>query len=100
MVVTDYPDASLVDNISFNVSENTTEEESSRVNVQGYIWGHPVKPLLDALPSTADPKLFDMIILSDLIFNHSQVRTRTRVFFHYNFSDRFFSMMRCLKHAN
>ncbi|KAF8175559.1 nicotinamide N-methyltransferase [Pholiota molesta] len=72
VVVTDYPDASLVDNISFNVSENTTEDESSRVDVQGYIWGHPVAPLLDALPATAESKLFDIIILSDLIFNQSQ----------------------------
>jgi nicotinamide N-methyltransferase len=81
VVVTDYPDASLVDNMRFNVSENMTKGESSRVDVQGYIWGHPVTPLLDALPATADPKLFDIIILSDLIFNHSQVRTPPRVSF-------------------
>ncbi|KAF9482842.1 hypothetical protein BDN70DRAFT_874423 [Pholiota conissans] len=72
VVVTDYPDASLVQNMSYNVSKNTTKEESSRVAVQGYIWGHAVKPLLDDLPSNVDPKLFDVIILSDLIFNHSQ----------------------------
>ncbi|KAF8970836.1 putative methyltransferase-domain-containing protein, partial [Flammula alnicola] len=72
VVITDYPDAALVDNMSYNVLQNTTEEEREHVDVQGYIWGQAVKPLLDALPSTLHPKSFDIIILSDLIFNHSQ----------------------------
>ncbi len=43
--------------------------------MQGYIWGHAVEPLLALLPaqSEADERAFDLIILSDLIFNHSQV---------------------------
>ncbi|KAH9475539.1 Protein N-terminal and lysine N-methyltransferase EFM7 [Psilocybe cubensis] len=69
VVITDYPDASLVDNISYNVAENVEAEERSRVEVQGYIWGRSVTPLLDVLPS---PGKFQLIILSDLIFNHSQ----------------------------
>ncbi|KAF5313942.1 hypothetical protein D9619_013108 [Psilocybe cf. subviscida] len=70
VVITDYPDASLVDNIRYNVDANTNEEEQSRVKVHGYIWGQDVKPLLGALPSPNTK--FDLIILSDLIFNHSQ----------------------------
>lgn len=73
VVITDYPDASLVDNIRYNVDANTNEEEQSRVKVHGYIWGQDVKPLLGALPSPNTK--FDLIILSDLIFNHSQVCT-------------------------
>jgi predicted nicotinamide N-methyase len=46
----------------------------------GYVWGSPVDPLLVALlPDTADTNpdagpSFDLILLSDFIFNHSQVR--------------------------
>jgi nicotinamide N-methyltransferase len=42
--------------------------------MQGYVWGRPVEPLLDALQgSSSEPTSgFDLIILSDLIFNHSQ----------------------------
>jgi hypothetical protein len=52
--------------------------------VLGYVWGSPVDQLLAALQDTAiqvdvnpDAGLgmrFDLILLSDLIFNHSQVR--------------------------
>lgn len=70
--MTDYPDAALVENMSYNASQNLTPEELSRVDVQGYTWGHPVRSLV------GDPaQLFDLIILSDLIFNHSQVRCYT-----------------------
>ncbi|KDR70708.1 hypothetical protein GALMADRAFT_254739 [Galerina marginata CBS 339.88] len=72
VVVTDYPDASLVDNIDYNVSSNLDEGEVGHVDVQGYIWGRPVDPLLNGLPPSANPKKFHLIILSDLIFNHSQ----------------------------
>ncbi|PPQ94913.1 hypothetical protein CVT25_004399, partial [Psilocybe cyanescens] len=68
VVVTDYPDASLADNMTYNIAENVGDE-SPRVDVQGYIWGRPVGPLLDVLPSS---KKFQLVILSDLIFNHSQ----------------------------
>ncbi|KAL1730800.1 putative methyltransferase-domain-containing protein [Schizophyllum commune] len=70
VVLTDYPDAPLVDNMSYNAKKNLSEEELSRVAVKGYIWGTPVAPLLSELP--ADAQTFDLIILSDLIFNHSQ----------------------------
>lgn len=70
VVVTDYPDRELVENMEYNVKTNVPEHQRDRLNVQGYIWGHPVKPLLDALPTPSSK--FDLIILSDLIFNHSQ----------------------------
>ncbi|KAF4564510.1 nicotinamide n-methyltransferase [Pleurotus pulmonarius] len=73
VVVTDYPDIELVQNMEYNIKNTTTEVDQQRVSVQGYIWGHPVKPLLSSLNS--EPPLsakFDLIILSDLIFNHSQ----------------------------
>ncbi|KAJ3494154.1 hypothetical protein NLJ89_g10867 [Agrocybe chaxingu] len=72
VVVTDYPDKSLVDNMKHNVSENVKEDFIGRVDVQGYIWGHAVGPLLDALPTDSKSHKFHLVILSDLIFNHSQ----------------------------
>ena len=90
MIVTDYPDTDLIENLAHNVAGNVQVEERKRVDVQvrflktcshpvslikffdkGYIWGRPVHPLLEPL-SLSSPK-FDLIILSDLIFNHSQV---------------------------
>jgi hypothetical protein len=55
------------------------------VCVLGYVWGSPVDPLLAALlpdtathvdinPDAGPDMRFDLILLSDLIFNHSQVR--------------------------
>ncbi|KAI0330069.1 hypothetical protein GY45DRAFT_1354153 [Cubamyces sp. BRFM 1775] len=72
VVLTDYPDAALIDNIAYNVRQNIPESEKKGVHVQGYIWGHPVEPLLELLPGDSEEKAYDLIILSDLIFNHSQ----------------------------
>ncbi|KAI9058036.1 hypothetical protein FKP32DRAFT_1582461 [Trametes sanguinea] len=72
VVLTDYPDAALIDNISHNVGANIPEGDRGGVHVEGYIWGHPVEPLLRLLPDDVEEKAFDLIILSDLIFNHSQ----------------------------
>jgi nicotinamide N-methyltransferase len=72
VVLTDYPDQTLVDNMLYNVAQNGVE---TQVAVSGYIWGRPVEPLLEPLsPKTATkgPK-FDLILLSDLFFNHSEV---------------------------
>ncbi|KAI1798403.1 putative methyltransferase-domain-containing protein [Ganoderma leucocontextum] len=71
-VITDYPDRALVDNISHNVNQNIADADRDRVIVQGYIWGHPVAPLLEHLPDDQPERAFDLMILSDLIFNHSQ----------------------------
>ncbi|KAH9918645.1 nicotinamide N-methyltransferase [Fomitopsis serialis] len=72
VVLTDYPDASLLENLNFNVSKNvpSSSQESLRVKVKGYIWGRPVGPLLESLD--VDRTKYDLIIMSDLIFNHSQ----------------------------
>ena len=67
VVMTDYPDQALVDNMKYNAAQNGVEVQ---VAVRGYVWGRPVEPLLE--PTGA--KKFDLILLSDLIFHHAEVR--------------------------
>ena len=40
---------------------------------QGYIWGQSLVPIFDTQRRVTNSAQFDLIILSDLIFNHSQV---------------------------
>ncbi|EKM77139.1 hypothetical protein AGABI1DRAFT_77552 [Agaricus bisporus var. burnettii JB137-S8] len=68
-VITDYPDQPLLANILYNVSQNVPLR-NDRVFVTGYIWGQNTTPLLKLLSEGRDG--FDVIMLSDLIFNHSQ----------------------------
>jgi nicotinamide N-methyltransferase len=70
-VLSDYPDAALISNLWHNVSSNIPSDLVQHVDVQGYIWGTPLSPLVEALPE--GKRGFDLIIMSDLIFNHSQV---------------------------
>lgn len=79
-VVTDYPDADLMENIQYNVDQevfggeqlpsDATEASSRNVVVEGYIWGNDYAPLTAHLPSGTSK--FDLIILSDLVFNHTE----------------------------
>ncbi|RFU29822.1 hypothetical protein B7463_g6517, partial [Scytalidium lignicola] len=92
VVVSDYPDADLVQNLVFNVEANEgviygSESaegkdrgggERERIVVAGYCWGADVAPLL--LHIDHDPRRgekdgdsgFDVLILADLLFNHSE----------------------------
>jgi len=102
VVLTDYPDHDLLRNIAVNVDENVPPRLRANVDVQGYIWGTDPRKLLEALRSTevhlvaleddgvpvshlssapvintgnivnASLPRFDLILMSDLIFNHSQ----------------------------
>jgi len=88
VVLTDYPDKALLDNLAYNADQNVQPPRRAVVRVLGYVWGSSVDPLLAALqPDTATgesdadvaagpdtTKNFDLILLSDLIFNHSQHR--------------------------
>ncbi|KAJ6581385.1 putative methyltransferase-domain-containing protein [Mycena capillaripes] len=67
VLLTDYPDAELVANLEYNVGENLPDPLRDRVSVKGYIWGRDVQPLLDVAGNG-----FSLIIMSDLVFNHSQ----------------------------
>jgi nicotinamide N-methyltransferase len=90
VVCTDYPDRELVENLRGNIEEferdfggNEGESESKgidgRVVAEGYCWGADPAPLLSHLPSSPSPtdkkpNGFDILILADLLFNHSEHR--------------------------
>ncbi|KAJ7066727.1 hypothetical protein C8F01DRAFT_1124374 [Mycena amicta] len=63
VVLSDYPDESLLKNLERNLRENDVD----RASVQGYIWGRRNEPLMEVAPGG-----FQVIILSDLVFNHSE----------------------------
>ncbi|KXS19768.1 hypothetical protein M427DRAFT_28681 [Gonapodya prolifera JEL478] len=80
VVITDFPEPVLVKNIEYNVEHNLPPEISSAVAVEGFIWGHDPSALLaythttssDASAPPSTPSGFDLIILADLIFNHTE----------------------------
>lgn len=71
VVITDYPDLDLLENIQYNVDalKKTTPKDLS-VSTVGYIWGNEVSEVLNAPNQNGEQ--FDFIIMSDLIFNHSE----------------------------
>lgn len=74
VVSTDYPDPDLITNIQYNFEH--CESINSPYRVQGYIWGNDIIPLVYGPDSTkttvAEEDKFDLIILSDLVFNHTE----------------------------
>ncbi|AET38616.1 S-adenosylmethionine-dependent methyltransferase Ecym_3108 [Eremothecium cymbalariae DBVPG len=84
VVCTDYPDADLISNMQYNVDHALYSGESlsrdsmllkkqlgeRNVIVEGYIWGNDYSNLVKHLPGGQNK--FDLIILSDLVFNHTE----------------------------
>ncbi|GAM84387.1 hypothetical protein ANO11243_023810 [Dothideomycetidae sp. 11243] len=80
VVVTDYPDADLIDNLIINVHACKELDPATEIHAVGFLWGATADPVMACLPS-CDPPGFDVLILADLLFNHSEhaklVRTVT-----------------------
>lgn len=80
VVLTDYPDPDLVDNMRYNAElavDQITKGSDSRnpLHVDGYKWGNPVEPLLEYIPPLADgsrAKGFDVLIMADVIYSHRE----------------------------
>ncbi|PJF19718.1 hypothetical protein PSACC_00461 [Paramicrosporidium saccamoebae] len=68
VVVTDYPDNELIVNIQKNIDSLLDEEAQKRITAKGYLWGADSTLVLSQNNSTQ----FDMIIMCDVIFNHSE----------------------------
>uniref|UniRef100_A0A060T9P1 ARAD1D13354p n=1 Tax=Blastobotrys adeninivorans TaxID=409370 RepID=A0A060T9P1_BLAAD len=69
VVVTDYPDPDLMNNIDHNIGLLNAHAEYPLTS-EGYIWGYDTTDLLNAKGQKG--RKFDFIILSDLIFNHTE----------------------------
>lgn len=68
VVVTDYPDADLIENLRYNVEACHLLPHPSNVVAEGYLWGASSQKLRAHLQ---DPlKGFDVMLLADLLFNH------------------------------
>lgn len=89
-MITDYPDQPLLDNLEFNVECNLPGREDVEVEVgapsgpsfrtdsQGYVWGAKSAHLLRSgkgkeRERADDGEKFSLMLLSDVVFNHSQV---------------------------
>jgi nicotinamide N-methyltransferase len=70
VVVTDYPDAELIDNLRYNIDHCELLSTPPSVVAEGYLWGAPIQDIVQHLPG--DDKAFDVLILADLLFNHSE----------------------------
>ncbi|KAG9248015.1 hypothetical protein BJ878DRAFT_476884 [Calycina marina] len=71
VVVTDYPDPDLVSNLWKNISSlDLPGTEEKRTVAEGYCWGADTSTLLSHLKH--DEQGFDVLILADLLFNHSE----------------------------
>ncbi|MCJ1243236.1 nicotinamide n-methyltransferase [Trapelia coarctata] len=65
VVITDYPDEDLIENLKYNIENcKTLKNRSSSVVAEGYLWGAPL--------STSMSHSFDLLILADLLFNHTE----------------------------
>lgn len=69
VVVTDYPEADLIENLRYNI-EHSLKDRQLNVAAQGYLWGNDVRPLQSHLDG--DDANFDLLILADILFNHSE----------------------------
>eukprot|EP00824_Muranothrix_gubernata_P019169 TRINITY_DN38738_c0_g1_i1.p1 TRINITY_DN38738_c0_g1~~TRINITY_DN38738_c0_g1_i1.p1 ORF type:complete len:265 (+),score=54.00 TRINITY_DN38738_c0_g1_i1:107-901(+) len=72
VLITDYPESVLLDTLRENVHENIPSERINCVKVMGFLWGSNPHTLLH-------DGSFDLILLSDLVFNHSQHEALLRV---------------------
>lgn len=64
--MTDYPDADLITNLSHNID---TCAPSLPIVAKGYLWGADPSTLVEAVKPDQG---FDVLILADLLFNHSE----------------------------
>ena len=76
-MVTDYPDADLVENLEWNISTTGSSllpphqpAPAAVLQASGYLWGASPQKLLGHLPPSPQAG-FDLLLLADLLFNHS-----------------------------
>ena len=70
MVVTDYPDTQLIQNLQYNIDHCDMVPSPASIVATGYVWGNDPGKLTSLLAEPASG--FDLLILADIIFNHSE----------------------------
>ena len=70
VVVADYPDVDLVQNLQHNINTCGDIPSTTSIEARGYLWGNDTTVLTANLK---DPAVgFDLLILADVLFNHSE----------------------------
>lgn len=69
VIVSDYPDAELIENLNYNIKTCSLLPSTANVIAEGYLWGADPQPLLKHISAPA--LSFDTLILADVLFNHS-----------------------------
>ncbi|OQN95638.1 hypothetical protein B0A48_18237 [Cryoendolithus antarcticus] len=70
VIVTDYPDADLIENLQYNIDHSSQLPQPRNIIANGFLWGADTMPLIARLPDNIES--FDLLILADLLFNHSE----------------------------
>lgn len=70
VVVTDYPDHNLVENLRYNIDNCSALPSKQLIVAEGFIWGNSIEPLTRHLDG--DDRNFDLLILADILFNHTE----------------------------
>lgn len=70
VIVTDYPDVDLIENLQHNIKFSIPEQHRDRIAAHGYLWGNDSTLLRDELQN--HDQGFDLLILADILFNHSE----------------------------
>ncbi|RMZ86409.1 hypothetical protein DV736_g6365, partial [Chaetothyriales sp. CBS 134916] len=70
VVVTDYPDPDLIANLRYNIEHCDLIQNKANITAEGYLWGNSIDSLQQHLDLPQDG--FDLLILADILFNHSE----------------------------
>ncbi len=70
VVVTDYPDPDLIQNLQYNVEHCDLLSSKTSIVAEGYLWGNDTTHLKAHLAKSSAG--FDLLILADILFNHSE----------------------------
>lgn len=68
-VVTDYNESELIENLEYNIKQNIPEALNDKITVLGHTWGKDIDKVLEPIQKRGRD-LFDVVIASDIIFNH------------------------------
>lgn len=73
VVMTDYSDPDLVDNMQRNaVAAAPMIPEGSQLHVAGYKWGADTNEIMSFLPEDTTVKAFDTLIMADVVYSHRE----------------------------